>query len=154
MGNGVCKDRRVHRERATRDVRSLQHTLTKQRCLSTSTASPATSFDRYVVSVNLFTFVDLLNIINTLFLHNCMIQTLSILSSRLKATLLGPNELKRKRPSNELVFGKHFTDYMLHIKWTANNGWEDPKIGPVTPFQMHPASKVIHYQIILKSIPV
>lgn len=30
---------------------------------------------------------------------------------------------------------------MLTIKWTPD-GWEDPQIGPMVPFQMHPAAKV------------
>ena len=65
-------------------------------------------------------------------------------SSRLQTTFLGPNQLQKKPPDSDLGFGKHFTDHMLEIKWTASNGWEDPQIGPVRPFQMHPAAKVDH----------
>jgi len=98
-------------ERSTREVRTLQHRLTKQRRFSTCIASPAGTLDR----------------------------------SRLETTFAGPNELKKKPPVNELGFGKHFTDHMLTIKWTPEQGWENPQIGPLVPFQMHPAAKVLHY---------
>jgi branched-chain amino acid aminotransferase len=61
----------------------------------------------------------------------------------LKTTFASPNEVNKKPPVNELGFGKHFTDHMLTIKWTPEKGWEDPQIGPLVPFQMHPASKVL-----------
>ena len=66
-----------------------------------------------------------------------------IFRSRLETTFAGPNELKKKPPVNELGFGKHFTDHMLTIKWTPEQGWENPQIGPLVPFQMHPAAKVL-----------
>ena len=50
-----------------------------------------------------------------------------------------------KTPANDLGFGKHFSDHMLRIKWTSEEGWGVPKIGPLEPFQMHPAAKVLHY---------
>merc|ERR1719376_1014338 len=34
---------------------------------------------------------------------------------------------------------------MLNVEWTAKGGWAQPRIGPLEPFQMHPASKVLHY---------
>ena len=52
-----------------------------------------------------------------------------------------PSELKGKPPVDDLGFGKHFTDHMLTIKWTPD-GWEDPHIGPLVNFNMHPAAKV------------
>ena len=52
------------------------------------------------------------------------------------------NEVNKKPPVNDLGFGKHFTDHMLRVKWTAQDGWSDPQIGPLQPFQMHPAAKV------------
>lgn len=111
MTSTCCKHLLRCVERSTREVRSLQHRLTKQRRLSTCVASPAASFD----------------------------------SSRLQTSFVGPNEANKKPPVSDLGFGKHFTDHMLQIKWTAENGWEDPQIGPLVPFQMHPASKVLHY---------
>ena len=63
-------------------------------------------------------------------------------SSRLQITFTDLGNMNKKPPVGELGFGKYFTDHMLHIKWTAMNGWEDPQIGPLRPFQMHPAAKV------------
>merc|ERR1711934_981940 len=83
-------------ERSTREVRTLQHRLTKQRRFSTCVASPAGTLDR----------------------------------SRLETTFAGPNELKKKPPVNELGFGKHFTDHMLTIKWTPEQGWRIHKLVP------------------------
>jgi len=111
MTSTSCKHLLRCVERSTREVRSLQHRLTKQRRFSTCVASPAASLD----------------------------------SSRLETTFAGPNQLKKKPPVNELGFGQHFTDHMLTIKWTPEHGWEDPQIGPLVPFQMHPAAKVLHY---------
>ena len=60
----------------------------------------------------------------------------------MKTTLCNLDELNQKPPVGELGFGKHFTDHMLQIRWTEEHGWEDPEIGPLRPFQMHPAAKV------------
>lgn len=42
-------------------------------------------------------------------------------------------------------FGKHFTDHMVLIDWTLEEGWRDARIVPYGPFQMDPASSVFHY---------
>ena len=60
----------------------------------------------------------------------------------MQTTFAAPNDIQKKPPVSELGFGKHFTDHMLTIKWTLEKGWEDPQIGPLVPFQMHPGSKV------------
>ena len=52
---------------------------------------------------------------------------------------------KPKPASEELVFGKFFTDHMLRIHWTQNQGWSEPRITPFQHFQMHPAAKALHY---------
>lgn len=46
---------------------------------------------------------------------------------------------------DQLGFGKLFTDHMLTIEWTADQGWADPQIKPLEPFSMHPGAKVLHY---------
>lgn len=66
-------------------------------------------------------------------------------SRNLQVEFCPPSKLQPKPPANDLGFGKHFTDHMLKIKWTANEGWAAPKIGPLENFQMHPAAKVLHY---------
>ncbi|GAB1601681.1 branched-chain-amino-acid aminotransferase, cytosolic-like [Argonauta hians] len=59
---------------------------------------------------------------------------------------------KSKRPqpkpaSKDLAFGKYFTDHMLEIQWTKDNGWEKPVINPLHDLKMHPAAKVLHYAV-------
>ncbi|MCR8671334.1 branched-chain amino acid aminotransferase [Agrococcus sp. HG114] len=42
-------------------------------------------------------------------------------------------------------FGRHFTDHMVSIDWTAEGGWADARVEPYGPLQMDPASAVLHY---------
>ena len=45
-------------------------------------------------------------------------------------------------------FGDHFTDHMAIATWTKDNGWSDAAIVPYGPFQMDPASAVLHLSLI------
>jgi branched-chain amino acid aminotransferase len=42
-------------------------------------------------------------------------------------------------------FGKHFTDHMVTIDWTVDEGWHDARVTPYGPLQIDPASSVLHY---------
>lgn len=42
-------------------------------------------------------------------------------------------------------FGRVFTDHMVTIRWTAEGGWQEAKVGPRQPFLLDPASAVLHY---------
>lgn len=42
-------------------------------------------------------------------------------------------------------FGKHFTDHMVQIDWTTDDGWHDARVVPYGPLQLDPASAVLHY---------
>lgn len=42
-------------------------------------------------------------------------------------------------------FGKHFTDHMVTIDWTIDEGWHDARVTPYGPLQLDPASSVLHY---------
>ncbi|MCW2767829.1 MAG: branched chain amino acid aminotransferase apoenzyme [Nocardioides sp.] len=42
-------------------------------------------------------------------------------------------------------FGKHFTDHMLRIEWTPDEGWHDARIEPYGPLSLDPATAVLHY---------
>lgn len=42
-------------------------------------------------------------------------------------------------------FGKVFSDHMVTINWSADKGWHDALIRPREPFQVDPASAVLHY---------
>ena len=42
-------------------------------------------------------------------------------------------------------FGKFFTDHMFTATWTSDRGWDDAAVRPYGPFQVDPASAVLHY---------
>jgi branched-chain amino acid aminotransferase len=42
-------------------------------------------------------------------------------------------------------FGKHFTDHMVTIDWTLDQGWHDARVTTYGPLQLDPASSVLHY---------
>lgn len=52
---------------------------------------------------------------------------------------------KEKLPNDQLIFGKTFTDHMLEIEWTKENGWGVPKISPYHNFSFDPSTVVFHY---------
>ncbi len=52
---------------------------------------------------------------------------------------------KTMPPESELGFGKVFTDHMLLVDWTAEEGWKDARIVPFGRIDLHPASTVLHY---------
>lgn len=42
-------------------------------------------------------------------------------------------------------FGKYFTDHMVSIDWTQEQGWHDAQVRPYGPLQLDPAASVLHY---------
>lgn len=42
-------------------------------------------------------------------------------------------------------FGRHFTDHMVSIRWTVDEGWHDAQVRPYGPLQLDPAAAVLHY---------
>ena len=42
-------------------------------------------------------------------------------------------------------FGTYFTDHMLTLEWTPDEGWHDGRITKYGPLSMDPASAVLHY---------
>ncbi|OAA62696.1 branched-chain amino acid aminotransferase [Niveomyces insectorum RCEF 264] len=53
-----------------------------------------------------------------------------------------PGKLKK---SEDLVFGRNFTDHMMTIPWNKDEGWLAPQIGPYQNLSLDPASCVFHY---------
>lgn len=43
------------------------------------------------------------------------------------------------------AFGRVFTDHMVTIRWTAENGWDEAQVRARAPFQLDPAAAVLHY---------
>ncbi|KAL4801310.1 aminotransferase [Aspergillus unguis] len=62
-----------------------------------------------------------------------------------KLTIKKTTTPKELLPSKDLVFGKTFTDHMLTIEWTANDGWHAPQIVPYQKLQLDPSACVFHY---------
>ncbi len=44
----------------------------------------------------------------------------------------------------QLGFGRHFTDRMFTHRYTAENGWQDPTIGPYHDLILDPAAAALH----------
>ena len=42
-------------------------------------------------------------------------------------------------------FGQVFTDHMITVRWSAERGWHDGRLGPYGPFTFDPATMVFHY---------
>jgi branched-chain amino acid aminotransferase len=42
-------------------------------------------------------------------------------------------------------FGQVFTDHMVTIAWTAQDGWHDAQLRPYAPLSIDPACQVLHY---------
>lgn len=42
-------------------------------------------------------------------------------------------------------FGKHFTDHMVTIEWTADKGWHNAQVRPYENLSLDPATSVLHY---------
>jgi branched-chain amino acid aminotransferase len=42
-------------------------------------------------------------------------------------------------------FGKYFTDHMVTIRWTSNEGWHGARVHPYGPLQLDPATHIFHY---------
>lgn len=42
-------------------------------------------------------------------------------------------------------FGRHFTDHMVTIRWSAGEGWHDAAVVPYGPLSFDPATMVLHY---------
>ena len=48
-------------------------------------------------------------------------------------------------PEHQLGFGRVFTDHMLLLDYTPDNGWHDARIEPYGPFSLEPSTIVLHY---------
>ena len=46
---------------------------------------------------------------------------------------------------NDIIFGKNFSDHMLVVDWSKEEGWERPKIIPYGNFSVSPAMSALHY---------
>src|SRR6185437_12747862 len=42
-------------------------------------------------------------------------------------------------------FGRVFTDHMITLRWSVDQGWHDGKLEPYGPLSLDPATAVLHY---------
>jgi len=49
------------------------------------------------------------------------------------------------KPTQDLGFGKYFTDHMFIMDYTVDKGWHDARIVPFDNISLHPAATVFHY---------
>ncbi len=52
---------------------------------------------------------------------------------------------KQKPDQTKLGFGNYYTDHMFIMNYDEGQGWHDPRIVPYGPFEIDPASMVLHY---------
>jgi branched-chain amino acid aminotransferase len=62
---------------------------------------------------------------------------------RLSENRRSPEE--RERLLEKPGFGKIFTDHMISISWSSENGWHDARLEPYGPLTLDPATTVFHY---------
>jgi branched-chain amino acid aminotransferase len=63
----------------------------------------------------------------------------------MEATLKKRTKLKPKPDQTQLGFGTHFTDYMLNMDYSSEQGWHAIRIEPYGNFSLDPATMVLHY---------
>ncbi|MGP4071561.1 branched-chain amino acid aminotransferase [Piscibacillus sp. B03] len=54
-------------------------------------------------------------------------------------------DYREKPNSDELAFGRTFTDHMFVMDYSESEGWHDAKIVPYEPLKVDPAAMVFHY---------
>lgn len=52
---------------------------------------------------------------------------------------------KPRPDENNLGFGTLFTDHMFNMDYNPEQGWHNPRIEPYAPFELDPATMVLHY---------
>lgn len=55
------------------------------------------------------------------------------------------NPRKSEKPTENLGFGKIFTDHMFVMDYDRQQGWHDARIEPFANLSLHPAATVFHY---------
>jgi len=60
--------------------------------------------------------------------------------------LITKTETPQPHPDDDkLDFGTTFTDHMFNMDYSAEKGWHNPRIEPLTSIDMHPSTMVLHY---------
>jgi branched-chain amino acid aminotransferase len=77
--------------------------------------------------------------------HATIESTTTPLTFALTPSTSGSSTAERDEILANPSFGKHFTDHMVTIDWTLDQGWHDARVTPYGPLHLDPASSVLHY---------
>ncbi len=67
------------------------------------------------------------------------------ISSKKSISIRRASTLKPLPPTDQLQFGKHFSDHCFYSKFSVSDGWHDLKIEPYGPMLIEPTAAVFHY---------
>ena len=56
-------------------------------------------------------------------------------------------QMNPKPDPDNIVFGSVYSDHMLEIEWTQEEGWQRPTVRPFHNLSFHPGVKCLHYAI-------
>ena len=54
-------------------------------------------------------------------------------------------DAERAKILEDPAFGQQFTDHMVSIDWTEDEGWHNAQVRANEPISLDPASNVFHY---------
>lgn len=63
----------------------------------------------------------------------------------MELTITRAEQLKSPPDDSDLSFGTIFTDHMFNMDFEPDRGWHNPRIEPYSPFEMDPATMILHY---------
>lgn len=63
----------------------------------------------------------------------------------LRPTLTPVDDVTRTGVLKAPTFGRAFTDHMVSVRWTSEQGWHDGCLTPYAPITLDPAAVVLHY---------
>lgn len=77
--------------------------------------------------------------------HRLRTNVVTVLNFRIERNLSPASDARRAEILADPGFGKFFTDHMLSIDWTPDEGWHNERVEPYGPIPMDPATSVLHY---------
>lgn len=72
-------------------------------------------------------------------------QSEALISSNPRIPIRRAPVLKPLPPTDQLHFGKHFSDHCFYAKYSPDQGWYDSHIEPYGPILIEPTAAVFHY---------
>lgn len=69
----------------------------------------------------------------------------TVLTSNPRISIRRAASLKALPPTDQLLFGKHFSDHCFYSEFAPEKGWYDSRIEPYGPITIEPTASVFHY---------